>query len=155
MSAKNFRNVLIKGDPLTKEAIASAELYPGDLIARDSNGEVAVHAVAGGNAMPAFAREYSEIGNDRADAYSANDQVIYYVCRSGDEVFARVAAGASAITNGDPLESAGDGTLRKADAKINAGATTTYYEDNIVAYAMESVNNSGGAAETWIHVEIA
>lgn len=155
MSAKNFKNILIKGDPITKEAKAASALYPGDLIYMNSNGEVAVHATAGGNARPMFAREYSEIGDDIAEQYAADDQVVYYVNRAGDEVFARVAAGASAIVIGDPLESAGDGTLRKADAKIDASATTTYYEDNIVGYAMEAVDNSEGAAETFIHIEVA
>ena len=159
MSAHNFKNILVKGDPITKEAVAAGAITPGDLLNPESaTGTLVVHSTAGGDALPRFAREYSEIGDGIDDNYASGDQVVYLVARPGDEIFANVAASASAITAGDPLESAADGTLRKHTAlSIDTSATTTMAVASapIVGYALESVDNSGGSAETRILIEVA
>jgi hypothetical protein len=152
------KTVVVKGDPIYKEAQAGGAINPGHLI-KFSSGNVVVHDTAGGNAAPMFARENDIIGDAWSDAYASGDTVLYIVGRQGDEVRARVAAAASAITKGDPLVSAGDGTLKKGTEPqtIDVAATTTVsvYDDRVVAYAMEDVNNSGGSAEVPIIVEIA
>jgi hypothetical protein len=154
--AKN--RILIMGDPIQKEAAAGGTITPGHLVQYSAADTVTVHGTAGGNARKAFAREWDIQGKGIDNDYSSGERVMYYVCRPGDEVYALVAAGASAISVGDALESAGDGTLRKkAATTIDATATTTYteYEDSVVGYAKEAVNNSGGSSEARIKVEVA
>ena len=74
------------------------------------------------------------MGGVRADGDSAID--------------ALVAPGAAAIVEGDPLESAGDGTVRKHAAS----KTVPMHAHAIVGYAGEAVNNSGSATRAWLRM---
>lgn len=136
------QTVLLKGDPIRKEAVAAGAITPGHLIARDANGKVGVHAAAAGNTGRLFAVENDIIGKGINDAYAVDDQVQFGAFRPGDEVYALVPAAAAAIVIGNQLESTGDGTL-----KILAAGTP-------LATALEAVDNSAGATPARIKVEI-
>ena len=135
---------------LRKEGVAAEAITPGHLVS-GPDAALVKHAVAAGNARKAFAVEYDPAkGID--DAYAIGDQVMYGVFKTGEEVYALVAAAAPAIADGDALQSAGDGTLRKA---VASAATSEAQRDGIVAYAREAVDNSGGGAAVRIRVEVA
>jgi hypothetical protein len=133
---------VLKGYPIRKEAVAGGAITPGHLIAINSAGLAVVHPTAGGNTAPAYAYENEIFGKDLIGAYAAGDKVLYGVFSSGDEVYALVAAAASAIAVGDKLESAGNGTLRKL-----ASGTA-------IATALEAVDNSAGGTAVRIVAEI-
>lgn len=178
------KQVILSGDPTIYEAVANAAFTPGHLIELMSTGKVRKHATAGG-VRPSrwFAREKEYNGANLDTGYAANEQVVYASCRPGDRVYALVAASAAAIVAGDVLESAGDGTLRKAvdyltDSSggtanttvqsVSASYTQAEVQNNfadaaaainrvnpgIVARALEAVDNSGGATPARIRVEV-
>jgi glycerol kinase len=155
------KTIVLKGTPLRKEGVASEAITPGHLVEFGGVNDLRKHATAGGNARKAFAVEYDP-ENEIDTACAAGDQVMYVTGHPGDEVYALVPAGAVAIAKGDPLESNGDGTLRKHVAPsqaVNEGGTATYTitqkVDGIVAYALEAVDNSAGASAVRISVEVA
>lgn len=145
------KTVILKGSGIDKEAAAVGAILPGDLLEFNSTG-VRRHSVAADGARKAFAKEADYLGLGIDDAYAIGDRVLYGVFHSGEEVYARVAAGATAITKGAPLESAGDGTLR---IQSTDAATDNTERNSVVAYALEDVDNSGGGTATRIRAEIA
>lgn len=177
------KTILLMGDPVAKEAVANAAITPGHLIERMSTGKVRKHSTAGGPAMAMFAREEEYVGGGIDTAYASSDQVPFYVCRRGDEVYALLPASAPAVAIGDYLESNGDGTLRKvvdplsaangtADGVI-ADVTNSFVQATLnnnfkdvavavnglkasaIAVALEAVDNSGNAGgPVRIRVEI-
>ncbi len=142
--------IVVKGQPIAKEAKANAAITPGHLVELRSDGELQVHGTAAGTAAKAFARENEVFGTGIDTAYAAEDNVLYSVFRPGDEINALVAAGAPAIVINDKLESAGDGTLRKV---VTSAATADTARSSVVAIATEAVDNSGGGAAVRIIVE--
>lgn len=151
------KTVLLKGDPIRKEGIAGGAITPGHLIDFDSNGDLVVHATAGGNAQPRFAVEEEFIGDGIDTAYAEGDQVQYVVGRQGDEIYAILAKNMT-IAKGAALESAGDGTLQahtpvEVDEEGTADAYSIY-SDAIVAYALEAVTTTTVATKR-IRVEVA
>jgi hypothetical protein len=135
--------IVLKGSPCYKEGIASNVIYPGHMIAFGGANDVQLSAVAKEDSRRAFAVDNQAFRLRITDAYQVGDTVKYGVFQAGHEIQARVAAAAAAISKGDALESAGNGTLRKL---------TT--DGAVVAYALESVDNSGGATEVMLNVEI-
>lgn len=150
MASTTPNTVILKGNGYRKEADAAGTITPGHLVQCDSSGDVVVHATAGGNARKAFAVENDLIGNGITDNYTSGDRVQYNVFEPGNEVYAFVPAAAAAITIGTALESAGDGTLVAVGT-----ATATGDTDIVVGYALEAVDNSGGASAARIKVEVA
>lgn len=121
---------VIKGDPIQKEAIASAAgIQPGMLVEfAATEGQIRAHSTAGGFARPAFAREPDLIGGDQSYTYAENDTVLYVVGRNGDEMQAILAEGQN-LTQGTELASAGDGTLRAAAGGEHVVATLMHDAD--------------------------
>ncbi len=148
----NPKTITLKGDHIRKEAIASAAINPGHLVEFGGAQELRVHAGAGLNARKAFALENDLIGGGIGDAYALNQTVQYGVFPPGAEVYALLAAAATAVTIGLALESDGDGTLRLLTTDA---ATDDTQRDSVVAYALEAVDNSGGGSEARIRVEVA
>lgn len=150
--------ILLRGDPTVKEYKANGAITPGHLLEIDSNLEAKVHATDGGDVAPVmFADVQDYLGKAITDAYADDDRVRALVCRPGDEIYALVAAGAAAITKGDLLQSAGDGTLKKYTAQmVNEGGASnvTILPRRICARALESVDNSGGGSAARIKVEV-
>lgn len=140
--AKN--TIILKGDPLRKEAIAGGAILPGDLITFDATGDVIVNATAAdADAQRMVAVENDLRGDDIATAYAEDDQVQYVVPRQGDELYMWIEANNAAVLKGAALESASGGDLQ------------TYTSGRIVGFAAEAVDNSGGGTHARIQVEIA
>ncbi len=138
-----FKTIVLKGDPLQKEAKATAAITPGHLIQIDSTaGKVKKHASSGQPAASMFAIEDSLQGNEIGDAYSAGDRVQYVHARPGDEIYAWLKAGEN-VSRGDYLQSGGDGTLIKYEAST---ATSVEYPNSIVAVADEALDLSASSA---------
>lgn len=138
----SIQNIVLKGDPLRKEALSSAVVTPGDLIEFDGSGAVQRHANAGQNAAPRFAVEEDFMGDEITDNYASGDRVQFVVARNGDEIYALLASGQN-VTQGALLESAGNGALRAATVP---SGNAQVYTNAIVAAALEDVDNSGGDA---------
>ncbi|MCK4623301.1 MAG: hypothetical protein KAT62_13935 [Desulfuromonadales bacterium] len=130
---------------------AATAIVPGMLV-EESAGKVQEHSTAAANAQKLFALTDLPIGGTIDDIYAVGAGVRYGAAHSGQLVSALVAAGALAIADGDALESAGNGTLRKAVADA---ATDTAQRDSIVGYAVEAVDNSGGGSSVRIQVRVA
>ena len=133
--------IILKGCGIRKERTANASITPGHLVEVMSTGKLRVHATAGGHAQKEFAVENDLIGDGISTAYAAAAQVQYEVMERGAEVYALIANGQT-IAIGDPLESAGNGELRKY-THDSAGLDTT---NNIVAYALAAVDMSDSSA---------
>lgn len=181
MTASN-NTIALKRNPNARnsELPAGVAINPGYLLAMYNNSGVLnykPHAVAGGKALKIFALEQDYIGKGITTQYAIADTVQAGIFTSGDEVAVRLAANAVAITQGDFLESAGDGTLRKCvdiTAAVGTPITTRILADvtgtptqtlinndmatiasvldfpGAVAQALESIDNSSGGAEVFI-----
>lgn len=143
--------ITLKGVPQHNEGNASVAVTPGMLVERVAAG-IRPHSVAADNARKYFAVEFDEVGRGVDDVYAIGERVLYGRYASGDEVYALVAAGATAITVGAALESAGDGTLR---IQTTDAATDNTERDSVVGYAKEAVDNSGGGSRARIKIEVA
>jgi hypothetical protein len=128
------------------EASTSEVITPGHLVDFTTAALLRKHTVAGGLAAARFAIEQDYVGDGIDTAYAAGEFAKYINFPAGSEVNALVAAGAAAIVIGDPLESAGNGTLRKQAAP---GAS-----DSVIGVAKIAVDNSGGGAAVRVIVEI-
>ena len=145
--------IILKGEGIRKERIANASITPGHLVQVMSTGKLRAHANAGGHAQKAFAVENDLIGAGISTAYGATSRVQYEVMERGSEVYALLANGQN-VASGDPLESAGNGELRKY-IHDSGGLDTT---NNIVGYAVDAVDMSDSSAadpDGRIVVEIA
>jgi hypothetical protein len=136
--------IVLKGHSgsIYKEANAGGAITPGHLIKVNSSGNAVVQSDSA-RVQAAVAIENHWTGGGIDTAYAANDQVCYQVLQPGAEWNALVAAAAPAITNGDWLESAGDGTVRKTATQANA-----------MAIARATVDNSGGGSAVRIRAEV-
>lgn len=109
------RTIIVKGDPIQKEGtvLTANTLMPGHLIDIDpTTGDLIPHGGAGLNAVPRFCVERSDVGDDADTAIPAGERANFVTARQGDEIYAKLAAAATAVTRGAFLESDGDGTLR-------------------------------------------
>ena len=144
----------IAGNAVINEALSAAAtaISPGYLVEETSAGEVQEHATAAGSAQKLVALTNLPVGGGISDAYGAAETVRFGAFHSGQKVFLKLAATAPAVVIGDTLESAGDGTIRKA---LTDAATDDTQRNSVVAYAVEAVDNSGGASEVFIEARIA
>jgi len=144
------RTIIAVSTGVRREAEAAGVITPGDLVSLDTTGKAVRHATASAKATPQFAIENEIFGNGVYNdgvlqSYAVGDRVLTEVMHPGNEVYGTLAASAAAIVINDPLESAGDGTLRKASAETAAG---------VIARAAEAVDNSGGGSKVHIRVAI-
>jgi len=137
------KTILLKGDPLQKEAEGSGTIYPGFLLERTSTGLVQAHSTSGGDVAPILvAIENSLEGQDIDTTYASGDIVQFVAPRSGDEVLLYVADGEN-ITAGDLVTSNGDGYIKKYTAPSESSNWTgTNYVQAIIGRALETVNTS-------------
>lgn len=140
--------------PVVRENLSAAgsAIKPGYLVELNASLEAQAHGTAATNAVKRFALTNIANGGDIDQTYAVGETVRHGIFKSGDEVYALLAAAAAAVTNEAALESAGDGTLRVQTA---AAATAQSARDSVVAYAIEDVDNSGGGAEARIRVRVA
>lgn len=136
-----------KYSDIIEEMVANAAITPGMLIEEMSTGKVRAHANAGQTALSMFALEDELQGGGIDDAYAANDQVQCWIAGRGDNVYALLADGETAVI-GSFLESNGDGYL-KVYAADSAGAVE--YPNSIVGIALEALDlsSSSGAESTY------
>lgn len=145
--ANNPKTIVLKGHPEAMwEYPANAAITPGHLIYLLSTGKVAVNAAAGAQCRKLFALENALLGKGIDDAYAANDLVQAGEMERGSVVYAWIPAAAAAIVVGDKLTSNGDGAVKKASAASQSGTTPFAYTaaDEVIGYAAEAVDNSGG-----------
>lgn len=148
------RTIILKGERqhIRKEGIAGGAIVPGMTVILGSNGKYTAGPAAGASPARktlkvAIERELENWNNGSPQAgspidraYADGDRLLMASLPTGCEWYALVAAAASAIVAGDSLENNG-GYLRKA---------TT---GEVVAVALEAVDNSGGGAAARIIVE--
>ena len=142
-----MKTIIFKGDFVRKEGVAGGAITPGHLV-KNFASNIVVHAAAGGNTRKAFALENDLVGDGIDTAYASDDTVQIGIPGRGAEVYAWLK-NAENVAAGDPLESAGDGSLQ-AHTAIGSGVQV----DAIVAYAAEALNNASGA-KARIKVEVA
>jgi len=131
---------------------AGSAIVPGMLVEEIAAGTVQEHSTAAANAQKLFALTNTSNGGTIDDAYAVGETVRYGAGHSGQEVFALLAASATAVIIGTALESAGDGTVRLA---VTDTATDTTQRDSIVGYAIEAVDNSGGGTVVRLKIRLA
>jgi len=139
-------------DYLRDEALASAQVLPGMLVERDSNGKFKPHATAGGVAERLVAVEDVLQGNGITDAYASGALVQANYQRRGNQVYMRLANGETAVI-GSKLVSNGDGYLKVATADSSA----VVVEEDVLAVAIEAVDmsdSSGADPDGFIKVRI-
>jgi hypothetical protein len=141
---------LKKYQDINKEWLANAAITPGMLVQLMSTNKVRKHANESGNALPKmFALEDELQGKGIDDDYAQGDPVQVWIAQAGEEVNAILEDG-NTVVIGDPLESAGDGTLQK----MTADSTGVYYYNQIVAIALEAVDTAGSPAATTSRIHV-
>jgi len=122
------KRIHLLGSGRHEEAVAAGAIRPGDLLKTNSDGEVVVHASAGGYAERNFALEDALQGNGIDDNYAADDLVSIVNGAPGDVIYAWLSWGEN-VAIGDLLVSNGDGALKKL--------TST---DKPIAVALDTLN---------------
>jgi len=137
------------------EAIVPGALIEFETTAGPNQGKVKNHATAAANAPKAFATETllfdrSVPGQKQVDTpYQVNESVRWVMAGGGALVNARVNIAAAAIAKGQPVESAGGGFVRLHTPAANN------FQESIIGYAAESVDNSGGATPARLAIWVA
>lgn len=138
----SFKTILLKGDPLHKEALASGVIYPGMIVEYyGAETTIRAHATAGGNAAAMVAIENALEGQEVGTAYASADQVQYMHLRPGDEFLAYIDNHETAAI-GTFLESNGNGYFRVAEPDSSFGVTKVH---SIVAQALEAKAGTGSS----------
>lgn len=127
-----------------RNAKADAALKPGHIITKNATDEVLKHATAGAGGQIMVAMEDRLIGRTINDAYAEAESVPYHIPTTGDWLYLRVAAAASAIVHNAPLTSDGAGCVKLATG-----------DDIIIARALEALDNSAGGSEAFLRTEWA
>lgn len=134
-----IKRIHSKGPYIYEEYKAnSALIYPGFLIERDSNDEVAPHAPAGGAGEAMFAEEDAKQGRGVDTIYDDDSLVSCILPGKGSCVNAMIKDEQD-INIGDALKSNGDGTLVLANLDESAHAV----DEHIIAYACVKIDLTG------------
>ena len=143
-----------QGQPFVEEALAAAAsaIKPGHMVEELAAGTVQEHSTAADNAQRLFALPDTTVGGTIDDAYAVASIVRYGSFSRGQKVNALLAASATAVVIGSPLESAGDGTVR---IQTTDAATDDTQRDSLIGYAIEAVDNSGGGSEARLQIRVA
>ena len=135
---------------INNEYPAASAITPGMLIELNGSTKVRAHASAGQNILPMIAFENELEGEGINDAYAADDQVQCWIPTRGDEAYMILADGEN-VSEGDFLESAGNGYLQKHTPDTEAiggdssAAVASFYSNQIVAQALEDLNLSASS----------
>jgi hypothetical protein len=142
MAKTKSSTIVLRGEPVINEVISAGAISPGHLIQIGSAGTAVVQATANAIVRKAVALEDEVVGGEITTAYASGARVRYGIFRAGDRVRLRVVAGGEAIVIGDRLSSGLAGGVQK-------GTT------NVVAFALEAIDNSAGGSQVFIDAEIA
>ena len=137
----SIKTINVVGDPRRMERTAAAAITPGMLCEITSADKFQAHSTAGGSAYSLFALEDENRGKEIGDAYAADNVCLAAMFGPGDEVYALLANGETAVI-GSKLESNGDGYLRVVDADVSVGDIGI---GSIVAVALEALDMSGSS----------
>ena len=152
--------ILLSGNPIwPQEKLASEPILPGKLVefvpSGGDQGQLRLHATAGGNAMPSFA--FERLTPDRANTnqaidttYADGETMRWMIGRPGDMVYAWLKPAAAAVVEGTPLVSGANGNLQPAAATAATEATSAA----IVGMAAEAIDNSGGGTAVRCRVRV-
>lgn len=156
------------GDYQQDEREVAAATDPGELV-EFVNDRMQPHSSApdlsgNGSALPRFAVEARDLGKGIDDTYTYDstadegENARYARPFPGSKVQAWLAAGES-VSDGDPLESAGNGALQLHTGLATTGdgtgsASETVADNLVVAEADETIDNSGGSDPVRIWVEV-
>lgn len=138
-------DIVLRGESNTvkKEREAGAAITPGELVERNSSGQIIPHGTAAGTEVTPSFHVPGPAGQDIDTDTPSGSNAHYRVCSTGVEVYAWLAAGEN-VGEDVLLESAGDGTLQ---ADTAAGA-------DFPVRTLESVDNSGASSPARIKVEV-
>ena len=139
-----------------REGVAGEDnITPGMLLDIDANGDVIKHADEGENVVPYIAVENDYIGDDIDDDYMDEDQVRYHIGITGERYYMWLQDGEN-VSEGDFLESAGDGTLQEhvLPEDTEGGASGEIHVNAARFVAKEDVNADQSENERII-VEVA
>ena len=135
------------GCAIFDEYKAKSVLSPGHMVqiltASANRGQIDPVGTRGVRLPRKFAVENDFLGKDITDAYAVGARVQVVTFQPGEHVYARVAAAAPAIVEGDILNVTATGTLEKH--------SSTY---DRMAMALEDVDNSSGTSEVFLSAEI-
>ena len=127
-----------KGPYTHDEADAGeAGIYPGMLLKVASDGDVEIHASAGGRAEALFAEEDALQGKTVDDVYTVDNVVSLILPGLGCEVAALIQDGQD-LSIGDRVVSAGDGTL-KALGDLDSEGIDVF----VIGVMMEAIDLTG------------
>ena len=129
---------------ITREALTAAgsAIVPGHLVELVA-GELQEHSTAGGVAQMMFALPDLTTAGNIDKVYGVGVTARYGHAARGQGINGLVAAAAPAIAQDEALESAGNGTLR------------AFIAGEVVGYASEAVDNSGGGTAVRIPFVVA
>lgn len=148
--------IVMDGQPIEREFIASEILTPGELVEFGGSDDIQPHSTADVNAAPMFVREQREnAGAGIDDDIAAQDTATAVFPRTGEKVFAWLDAGEN-VARGDFLSSQGNGNLGAEANTVDPTSTTAEDVEGeaAVAVAAEAVDNSGSTTRTRIEVII-
>lgn len=128
--------------PFQKEGAAASAITPGDILERTSTGTLQRRSTADVTGPKLVANINDLLGKEITDDYATSANVSAVYLSPGDEVYAFVAAAASAIIIGDDLSFDAAGGFAKAASGL------------VVATALEAVDNSGGGSKARLRVEM-
>lgn len=131
--------IVLKGDHVRKEGVASSAITPGEIVERGGSDDYQAHSTAAGDAQRAFAVENDLVGEDISDDYDAGDTVQVAIVERGGEVQAR--AGATDISEGNLVESDGSGRV------VPLGTTTAAGTEIVIGEALEAQTTTDGLVE--------
>jgi len=146
--------VVVHGDIVQHEAIASGSVTPGMLLERTSTADTfKAHATAGGHWNRAIALQDYLQGSEISTAIATTARFQAWTARPGDQFYGLLANGEN-VSIGDKLVSNGDGYLKKA----TADSSGVIVEEHIVGEALTAVDmsdSSGADPSGRILVEVA
>jgi hypothetical protein len=134
------KTILLRGDPVAAEGVAAGAITPGMMVSIvGTTASSAVTAATAGYIAPSIAREMELTGKGIDDDYAADDQVLAYTPRRGDQYYA-ILGTSQTIAAGALLACGATGYL------VAVGSAAP------VARALEAVTTTGAVAR--IKVEI-
>lgn len=125
------------GDVNTVEGIASEDLTPGHLIEPGGSDDYQKHSTANGRAQGLIALK-AEPNGGIGDTINSGDTVTLAVPPKNTRINGLLDSSSTDISEGDALESNGDGTLVKHGDNTDASET-----EDVVGYAAEDVTSPG------------
>ncbi len=134
--------ILLKGRGVRLERVAAGTITPGMLVEVTTADKLQAQSTASVKALLAVAVENDLEGKEISDNYVADDYVQSEILRPGDEFYGFIVASGTAVSIGNMMEAAGDGSFKK----FNTGV--------VLAQALEAVDNSGGGSMARIKLRV-